>query len=78
MTATNKQPFILNLHDIEFPKIRELREKELDLVAGGDGAPGETVDTMTVTPNGDGGDIKIDPEDDFPVPRPDAGTFWTP
>ena len=33
MTVANEQPFILNLHDVEYPKIRELREKELDLVA---------------------------------------------
>ena len=39
MTVANEQPFILNLHDVEYPKIRELREKELDLVTGGSENP---------------------------------------
>ena len=75
MTVANEQPFILNLHDVEYPKIRELREKELDLVTGGNGNPprpgprpvgpngeckGEIILTQKMTPAGDGGDIKDD------------------
>lgn len=56
------QPFILNLHDQESPKIRLLREEELSSVAGGNECPREDeIPTMTVTPNGDGGDDGCDP-----------------
>ncbi len=59
MKNTDEQPFILDLHDIEYPKIRELREKEFDLVAGGwppSCPPGQDwIWTMEVTQNSDGG-----------------------
>lgn len=46
------KPFILKQHDKDFAKLRELRDNELKFVAGG--IP--KLNTMTVTPNGDGGD----------------------
>lgn len=57
-----KQPFILNLHDQEYPKIRALREDELDKVAGAnEGCPPDSpVPTLTVTPDNDGGDDGCD------------------
>lgn len=45
------KPFILKQHDKDFTKLRELRENELKLVAGG-----EKLNTVTVTPSSDGGD----------------------
>ena len=80
MKVTNEQPFILNLHDREFPKIRELREKEFDLVTGGTQQrpgpqpappggcvpPQEPWPTGITTPDGDGGDVIIDCTDPLP------------
>ena len=80
MTVANEQPFILNLHDREFPKIRELREKEFDLVAGGNPPrpgpqpapptgcvpPQVPGGTGEVTPHGDGGDVIKDCFDPLP------------
>ena len=76
MTVANEQPFILNLHDREFPKIRELREKEFDLVAGGNppipNCPPETpFPTVEITFPADGGDAGCD-EDPRSPPRPGA------
>ena len=50
------KPFILKQHEKDFAKLRELRASELDLVAGGIVLPDEKLNTVTVTPNGDGGD----------------------
>lgn len=45
------KPFILKQHEKDFAKLRELRTSELKLVAGG-----MKLNTVTVTPNNDGGD----------------------
>jgi len=45
------KPFILKQHDKDFAKVRELRESDLKLVAGG-----MKLNTVTVTPSSDGGD----------------------
>lgn len=50
------KPFILKQHEKDFAQLRELRASELDLVAGGMVLPDEKLNTVTVTPNGDGGD----------------------
>lgn len=60
MRVSYEQPLILSLHDIESPKIRELREDEFGLVAGGGCVPPKPVPTLTVTPDGDGGDDGCD------------------
>lgn len=65
--------FMLNHHDRSREAIRDLAPAELDAIFGGGGGfatigdePGPggcdqtTCETMTVTPNGDGGDISID------------------
>ena len=56
------QSFILNLHDEESSKVRLLREEEEHQVSGGgEGCPPRRpIPTMTVTPNGDGGDDGCD------------------
>jgi hypothetical protein len=46
------KPFILKQHEKDFAKLRELRESELKLAWGGS----EKLNTVTVTPNSDGGD----------------------
>ena len=46
------KPFILKQHEKDFTKLRELRASELKLVVGGN----TKLNTVTVTPNGDGGD----------------------
>ena len=71
MTVANEQPFILNLHDVEYPKIRKLREKEFDLVAGGNHCrPPTPLHTYLSTPDGDSGDVKCD---ENPSPNPSTG-----
>ena len=60
MRASDEQPLILSLHDVESPKIRRLREEEFGLVAGGGCVPPKPVPTLTVTPDGDGGDDGCD------------------
>jgi hypothetical protein len=56
--ATHKEiemkPFILKQHEKDFAKVRELRVSELAHVAGG--MVEDKLNTVTVTPNGDGGD----------------------
>jgi bacteriocin-like protein len=49
------KPFILKQHDKDFAKVRELRESELAHITGGFEVD-EKLKTVTVTPNGDGGD----------------------
>lgn len=51
----SKQPFILDLHDEVYPRIRRLRDEELRSVGGGAQA-GNCLNTVTVTPDHDGGD----------------------
>ena len=46
------KPFILKQHDRDFAKLRELRESDLKLASGGS----MKLNTVTVTPNSDGGD----------------------
>jgi len=48
------KPFILKQHEKDFAKVRELRVSELAHVAGG--MVEDKLNTVTVTPNGDGGD----------------------
>lgn len=48
------KPFILKQHEKDFAKLRELRASELKLVAGSFVEP--KLNTVTVTPDGDGGD----------------------
>ncbi|MGJ3231906.1 MAG: hypothetical protein ACFE0P_08915 [Oceanicaulis sp.] len=58
--------FMLNHHDSSRAAIRDLAPAELDAIAGGHpgftpgGCDQTTCETMTVTPNGDGGDISTD------------------
>jgi hypothetical protein len=47
------KPFILKQHEKDFAKVRELRASELGLVSGG---LNTKLNTVTVTPDGDGGD----------------------
>jgi len=49
------KPFILKQHEKDFAKLRELRASELELASGGMVVP-DKLNTITVTPNGDGGD----------------------
>ncbi|RMF70331.1 MAG: hypothetical protein D6740_08460 [Alphaproteobacteria bacterium] len=51
----SKQPFLLDLHDEVYPRIRALRDEELARVGGGRESGG-CLNTVTVTPDGDGGD----------------------
>ncbi len=51
----SKQPFILDLHDEIYPQIRRLRDEELHRVGGGAQAR-KCLNTITVTPDYDGGD----------------------
>lgn len=51
------KPFVLKQHEKDFAKLRELRPEELDKVSGGKAAK---LHTVTVTPNGDGGDDGAD------------------
>jgi bacteriocin-like protein len=46
------KPFILKQQEKDFAKLRELRDNELKHVSGGD----DKLNTVTVTPKGDGGD----------------------
>jgi len=50
------KPFILKQHEKDFAKQRELRASELARVSGGVVDPITKLNTVTVTPNGDGGD----------------------
>ena len=56
------KPFILKQHEKDFQKVRELREDELESVSGGmvDALVDEKLNTVTVTPNSDGGDDGAD------------------
>ncbi len=47
------KPFILKQHEKDFVKLRELRTSELKLAVGGMDIK---LNTVTVTPNSDGGD----------------------
>lgn len=49
------KPFILKQHEKDFAKLRELRTDELELATGGAQQPIK-LNTVTVTPDGDGGD----------------------
>ena len=49
------KPFILKQHEKDFAKLRELRASELTLVSGGL-VENVKLNTVTVTPDGDGGD----------------------
>lgn len=54
------KPFILKQHEKDFAKLRELRElcaDELESVSGG---KADKLNTVTVTPNADGGDDGAD------------------
>ncbi|MGN6514099.1 MAG: hypothetical protein ACTHKZ_11095 [Lysobacteraceae bacterium] len=53
------KPFVLKQHDKDYSALRELRDEELQAVAGGMAAARRKttkLNTVTVTPNGDGGD----------------------
>lgn len=50
------KPFILKQHEKDFAKVRELRAIELAHVAGGIVQVVDKLNTVTVTPDGDGGD----------------------
>jgi hypothetical protein len=54
------KPFILKQHQKDFAKVRELRSSELERVSGGKEQTVEKLNTVTVTPNGDGGDDGAD------------------
>jgi hypothetical protein len=49
------KPFVLKQHERDFARLRALRESELELVSGGQQKPIK-LNTITVTPDGDGGD----------------------
>jgi hypothetical protein len=51
------KPFVLKQHEKDFAKLRELRPEELDAVSGG---IDNKVRSVTVTPDGDGGDDGMD------------------
>lgn len=53
-----KLPFILQQHEKDHAQLKELREGEIDFVSGAR-AP-EKMNTITVTPDGDGGDDGMD------------------
>lgn len=52
------KPFILSQHEKADPAVRELREAELQHVSGGRASlrKDTKLNTVTVTPNSDGGD----------------------
>jgi hypothetical protein len=53
------KPFILKQHDKDYAKVRELRADELERISGTkEKIP--KLNTMTVTPDGDGGDDGTD------------------
>ena len=61
------KPFVMKLHEQDHGELRELREHELEAVTGGRLSnvglqPQEPIrlNTVTVTPNGDGGDDGCD------------------
>ncbi len=56
------KPFILKQHEKDFAKVRELRDSELAEVGGGRETKIPKLNTMTVTPDGDGGDDGTDEE----------------
>ncbi|GAB3039358.1 hypothetical protein GCM10027285_24530 [Oleiagrimonas citrea] len=49
------KPFVLTQHEKDFAAIRELRDAELGHVSGGL-LKAKQLNTITVTPNSDGGD----------------------
>lgn len=57
------KPFILKQHEKDFAKLRELRASELELVLGGQ-VPIK-LNTITVTPRGDGGDDGKDEDSEY-------------
>jgi len=48
------KPFVVKQHEKDFALQRELRVEEFGLVSGG--TPTKKLNTVTVTPDGDGGD----------------------
>ena len=52
------KPFVLKQHDKDFASVRALREEELSSVSGG--VKPTKLNTVTATPNGDGGDDGAD------------------
>lgn len=56
------KPFVLKQHDKDFAAYRELRDEEMKDVSGGErnNRPDIKMNTMTVTPSGDGGDDGAD------------------
>ena len=53
MKTLRPQPFVLNLHDKHLDEMRELREEELGVVAGGDEGcpPDRPIPTTKVPPD---------------------------
>lgn len=51
------KPFVLKQHEKDVKKVRELRADELESVSGG---MIKKLNTVTVTPNSDGGDDGAD------------------
>lgn len=54
------KPFVLKQHDKDFAALRSLRAEELAQVSGGLKNCGSKSETLTVTPDGDGGDDHCD------------------
>jgi hypothetical protein len=60
------KPFVMKLHEKDHATVRELREHELEAVTGGRSTAGLApqqpirLNTVTITPNGDGGDDGCD------------------
>jgi|LNAP01.1.fsa_nt_gb hypothetical protein len=56
------KPFVLKQHDQDFAALRELRAEEMTQVYGGMKAVDDIpkLNTVTSTPNGDGGDDGAD------------------
>ncbi len=60
------KPFVMKLHEKDHGALRELRQNELEAVSGGRASAGLSpqdpirLNTVTVTPNGDGGDDGCD------------------
>lgn len=57
------KPFILKQHEKDFAKLRELRASELELVLGSQDPV--KLNTITVTPRGDGGDDGKDEDSEY-------------
>lgn len=60
------KPFVMKLHEKDHSELRELRQNELEAVTGGTLAAPQLparpirLNTVTITPNGDGGDDGCD------------------